>query len=476
MITIASKDLIDLPLLQKAFDKVLNPTLHPPSLSVTHDGQTVISNPLGSTSYVFLSSRSGTLHLDNNPTSIARAARTEISSKYLASSLSNGGKDLTRTLWEDVRVLPPGWSAQIKHADQGLQVQYQAPALLDASSSKEPADVLVEEIAKVLPRFDRVALRFSGGVDSTAILLALRECSSIPITAYTWICDGGSAPQDLETATAVCRKLGVKHHLFTVRPSLLYTPIPPEAVPPDASTALASFNVMSEFYDEIRSQDDGATVMEIHGHGGDHLFFDPPHCLSILESRGLFGRGGLLKVLSSFCKATGTSLWHPLAEMVRHAYAKKDFRGSGKEHHLQLITNACFENGYSPMVPDGVLSFSPFTTAAMISAVAHIHTWEFFEDGETRRPLKNSLRRKFKDCPTLRRDKGHLTAAFQRSLALQESRLRERVTAGPYAQHGLLSPAWLTEQWKISQAGFGGIHPFLMQAICATLAQDAVNA
>ncbi|MCY1222391.1 hypothetical protein D9M72_344810 [compost metagenome] len=475
MISATYADLVEFNLLKQRLLDLTKSFITPASISNPSKNSINISNPLGNSSYIFASASKERVYFDIGLSNISRVISPSLSPEFLLGTLKFSNKNPTETLWKEIKVIPPGWCAFIRFEDDAFHVTYAPAALSTIHGKTDPAEILIDEISRILPGFDRVILRFSGGVDSTAILLALREISSVPVSAYTWVCDGSSAPQDLDIAATLCKNLGVEHHLFKIDPSCLYTPIPPEAVAPDASTAMASFNVMDQFYAGVRLRYGSEKILAVHGHGGDHVFYDPPHPLSILERKKLFGRGGFFKILADYCSATGVNFWKPISEIFRIDASQANKSETARDRHLKMISSACFENGYSPLMPEGIVNFAPFTTPQMISAALKLSTWEFFEDGETRRPLKNSLRRRFSDCPTLRRDKGHLTAAFQRALALRESQLKKRVLSGSYVQHGLLSAEWLNDQWKRCQAGVGGINPFLFSAICVLLAEDAIE-
>lgn len=125
-----------------------------------------------------------------------------------------------RTLLAGVKKLPPGHAAFV--SDAGLRIErYWAPH----PSIRPRSDAEAED--EFLAAFDRsVALRMvsdvpvglflSGGLDSTAVLHAMRREG---VHCFTVAFSGGEGDDEIPLAAETARRLGARHHAVTIGPA-----------------------------------------------------------------------------------------------------------------------------------------------------------------------------------------------------------------------------------------------------------------
>lgn len=380
------------------------------------------------------------------------------------------------TLWQGVYAVAAGHTLSIKRSNSNVHLAVARTVLAPLDSDDEFAHILIQEIAEKARCVDRVVVRFSGGVDSTAVLLSSIVACSKPVTTLTWAYARSSSGRDAQLASSTSAQLGVAHQHYEIDARDIFLPPVQEAIPPNLSSAVAFHGVMRRLYSHVSTTYPNERVLILHGHGGDHLFLDPVSPLVLFDALKDKGLSFALKRLHAFSRLTGQNIWSAAKAASRpgfHALALSNGR-PGRERHEELISEALFQNTYQPSVPDGLLVGSPFTCERMIRKASSIASYEFFDKKEARVPLKQSLRARHPNCPILRSDKGHITAAFQAALKYQGTDMLNRVCKGQLVQLGLVDSRWLAKQWQLSSMGVGGLDFRLMQAICGQLSIDAV--
>lgn len=160
------------------------------------------------------------------------AARRQIDPVGLTGFLTFGSVPEPQTILDGVKVLPPGHAMQVR-ARSGVvtaspPTPYVTRSFVDLSSenaSSEQAErfghVLTSTVAAHLQSDVPVGLLLSGGVDSTAIAMVLREATkqagaTQPLTSFTLAAAGGSLDEDARAAAETARLLELPHAICQV--------------------------------------------------------------------------------------------------------------------------------------------------------------------------------------------------------------------------------------------------------------------
>ncbi|MFP0399312.1 asparagine synthase-related protein [Acinetobacter nosocomialis] len=121
-----------------------------------------------------------------------------------------------------------------------------------------------------------IAISFSGGLDSTAIIFTVKE--KFPdknIVAFTWKNDG-SSNEDLKHAISICNDLSIQLIILEIKPEYLLQELDKEKhiIPTYPSTYLASLKFVEYYVAQLDKYFKGENFTIINGHGGDHIFFE----------------------------------------------------------------------------------------------------------------------------------------------------------------------------------------------------------
>jgi asparagine synthetase B (glutamine-hydrolysing) len=346
-------------------------------------------------------------------------------------------------------------------------------------------DYIAEEHNK--NKHGELVVRFSGGVDSTCLLLAAIEVAGKDhVTAITWFDEKCSANNDRNTATALCNTLDVNHILFKLEPEDFFQ----EVNPTDhfcINSSMASEQVFKRERDFIFSQL-GHEFIVLDGHGGDHLFLDPVPSVAfqhlIREKR--FFKG--FNIAATISKLTGSNLYQTLTQNRRQRNNETDQlryffnsqflprRGAEKpkslaEEHVQAITQAIFQNSTSSTLNKFNNIIFPFTSQKIIEYALTQNPYSMFNESETRLPIKRAFRKKHSNIP-LRRDKGHITGAYQKALKLHQKDIIKKLRSSWMTQENIINMPNIENSINRSAMGFGGVEKNLLKIICASLIKN----
>lgn len=161
----------------------------------------------------------------------------------------------------------------------------------------------------------RIALRLSGGFDSSVMLGLLRRTSMAQLFCVTEYWEGAPEGDEREQARAVARANGVHLVELNMEPfDVRYERTLGQAPTVKPTLALLSFGseAASVCFREL-----GATMIA-SGQGGDHLFHRSRTALIAADAvRDGLGGDDLLKVAADTARLTGESVWSVFATMVR---------------------------------------------------------------------------------------------------------------------------------------------------------------
>jgi len=123
-----------------------------------------------------------------------------------------------RTLYPGIRSLLPGWRLRAEDGTLRLErhwrVDGSGPGRSLWGSPKAMLDELRDATAQALGADQEVGVALSGGLDSATIaLLATELLGPRRVQAFTYEFDDQAHPSEAARAQAVCRALGIRHHI-----------------------------------------------------------------------------------------------------------------------------------------------------------------------------------------------------------------------------------------------------------------------
>ncbi|WP_277761389.1 asparagine synthase-related protein [Pseudomonas sp. A34-9] len=397
----------------------------------------------------------------------------------------------TATYWQGLIMLPPShtytYDTKLKTSTIETNLTHFQDQPLFAN--QDPFELIIDYIAKEHNKnnYRKLVVRFSGGVDSTCLLLAAIEVAGKDhVTAITWFDEKSSANNDRNTATVLCNTLDVNHILFKLEPEDFFQDVNP-ADHFHINSSMASEQVFKKERDFIFSQL-GDEYIVLDGHGGDHLFLDPVPVVAfqhlIREKR--FFKG--FNIAATISKLTGSNLYQTLTQNRRQRNNETDQlsyffnsqflprRGAEKpkslaEEHVQAIAQAVFQNAISSTLNKFANIIYPFTSQKIIEYALTQDPYSMFDENETRLPIKRAFRKKHPNI-LLRRDKGHIKGAYQKALKFHQKNIISKLRSSWMSRENIINMPNIENSINRSAMGFGGIEKYLLQIICASLIKN----
>jgi len=329
----------------------------------------------------------------------------------------------------------------------------------------------------------KIVVQFSGGRDSLGLLTAAQTTRS-EVSAITWTYDRGSAHEDLIAASDYAKQIGVTHTILDICPSQLLQVPKISEISPTISTSIA-FIEFKKALDEKIFSNFGEDVLVLDGHGGDHVYLDPVPLEVILDA----GREGLIKklqIIRILSQLNGVSFYHLFRTASSHGidfpnrnqrfwsqsaldfFAKSNASNrTGKEAHHLMMRQAIHENSIHKH-ESKARYFSPFTSKQILRSVWSLSPYSFFSEQQTRIPYENSFFRFNKELK-LRKNKGHITGAFQHAIKIKKDKFKELIGDGYLRKNNIINVDEALSELSKCSLGYNGLSAVLLKALCFEL-------
>ncbi|MDD0967827.1 MULTISPECIES: asparagine synthase-related protein [Pseudomonas] len=445
----------------------------------------VHTNPANSCKIVIIDTNNGTILSNNHKKTIINKS---LDRREILRQISHDENISTSTYREGLILLPPGCTYTHDTHDNSSNIKISLCNQVNYHPGKadDPFEILVSHIAAEYRNNNcgKLVVRFSGGVDSTCLLLAAIEVAGASrVTALTWFADDCSSNNDRIAATSLCKTLNIKHMLFRFEPRYLFQDIDPDNHY-FVNLGMASDQVFEKEGDFISSHLDEDYII-LDGHGGDHVFLDPVPSQAF---RDLFKRKNIingLKIAVKISKLTGSSIYETLSsnrKQRNHQYNQRnDFLNiqvppllnigrpeNLRDVHLQATMQAMAQNATSTTLNKTTKIAYPFTSKEMVEFALNQNPYNMFNEFATRLPLRYATNKKYPTIP-LRSDKGHITSAYQRALKHHKERILNKLTKSWLTKDNLINMSHVENAISRSALGIGGVDPILLKIICASL-------
>ncbi|WCD78009.1 asparagine synthase-related protein [Pseudomonas sp. TUM22785] len=446
----------------------------------TSKKETVYTNPASSSQIIFVNTLTGELATNSD---LNKNPLKKLDREVTLSQIAYSERIPISSYWENFSLLPPGCRYTYNHISHSGKLE------IDLFNTKKettdtPLEVLTSSISSRCKTnyYKRLVVRLSGGVDSTCILLsAIEAVGADRVTAITWLDEKSSANADFKAATALCEKLNISHLLFKFEPWYFFQEINLEDHI-SVSVSMASNKVFEKEIEFISSKINGDFII-LDGHGGDHLFLDPvpPAAYqSLLKDKKIIKAA---KAFSMFSKLSGLSFYEALISSYKQRnhdnYQRSQFftrhitpppaierPRSLKEEYLQAIAQAIYQNTTHSNISTDILY--PFTSKGMIEYALSQDPYDMFDNYNTRLPLRRAANAKYPNIE-LRRDKGHITSAYQKALKYHSNHIIDRLESSWLTQEKLINISHIKKAIRYSSMGFGGADQTLIKIACAAL-------
>lgn len=408
--------------------------------------------------------------------------------KSLISQIILGRSAGKTSLLQDVECIVPGFSFKINQTAENSSVTEffdWADFLTLHGDATSPAEMLLQSVSDVVSRSHEChfIVRLSGGLDSTGIFLALIESVDIKkIIALTYSYNTGSSNEDEKAAKKLCEKYGVRLIIVEYEPHLLFQNLD-SPVAPVLNMRVINHKMYEKEINLIQKNCDGDFVI-FDGHGGDHVFCEriPPSL-----PKELFLRARPLKAVTTLLKMSrlyGCSIkdilnmqtgetaavlkeaqrfFHPAA--LSHI---KPVKKKSPDDRKSVLSDAILDNSTAMTLQTSACDAFPFTNAEMIHYGLNLKVEDSFNSIHKRLQYRSSIQEKFNFMFT-RRDKGHITGAYQAALKTNKKRVADLLKKGQFASHNIINIPEIESAIETASRGVGGLSSIIIRIIAAEI-------
>lgn len=394
---------------------------------------------------------------------LLKSIRPALNPGYLRHHLHFGETATHATAWRDVFQLVPNAALSLNAGGCSWSFEPWRQAQCGNTSFDHPAVLLKQAIPDSA---STVVLELSGGTDSTAIAHALSGRHDV--LAITWADPLFPGSCDVEHAKRLAGKLGFEHRVATLSPGGLFE-VPAQFEPDRPSVSLF---MMAERDRLVRDAIDGRTdAIVVNGHGGDHIFLDPPSPVPMLDLLFHARFREALRYYRTLVEFHGGGVLAPLRyRRVGRGIGRSSLSLTpGKRLHRRLIQQACYENAIWSRLGPQYRLVHPFTCPAMLNYALSIAPHEHVGQGQSRLPFRTAMNDYHQTEDFSRISKGHLTGAFQRAIQLKEEILAALLERGIGAKHKMYRVEDMQRALRAAALGSTEIHPQLMNALSLEL-------
>lgn len=369
------------------------------------------------------------------------------------------------TAWKDLYLSLPGSTLTLN--ENGVTCSYEpwnrGNGRYHRRKIMHPVTALQDAIP---PKNQSMVLEFSGGTDSTSLAYVLAGQGSV--NAITWADPSIPHASDVKNATRIAEVLNLQHEISYINPAKIFS-IPPYDYYPDRPSI--SIFMMAEKDRIIREKCYAGEYVIVNGHGGDHIFLDPPSPVALIDLiisgkiRDCFGyyqklvnfyREGLLSPLKY------RSIGRGIGDAKLRFYP-------GRYLHRRMIQQACYENSLWNNCGLPYKVIHPFTHPAMLKYAMSFEPHELVGEGFSRYPFRKAMSSYYGSDDFYRVSKGHLTGVFQQAVNIQYSILEHLIQAGMGNRYGLYDTKALLNQLSSAAVGSENIDPMLINALSIEL-------
>lgn len=418
----------------------------------------------GESFYVHLDA--STLSIWTSLKALLARAQPQLNVGFLRRHLRFGEVAAHDSAWDHVHLLLPG--SRLTIGRERITCRYEPWCRDGRGPDRYDADDPASVLEAVVPsQGENVILEFSGGTDSTAIAYAV--AGRARVKAITWADPQATGASDVQHARRIAGKLGLDHHVTPLTPEALFRLPAGEYLPDRPSISLFMMHQTDTLLRQMAAGRSSTVVL--NGHGGDHIFFDPPSPLPMVD---LLARGQLTQALrfyQALVEFHGQGLLAPLRyrHVGRGMGPATPSLAPGRRLHRRLIRQACYENSIWNNCGAPYQVIHPFTHPAMLRyAMSHpLHA--YVGERLSRLPFRQAMYRRYRTEDFCRVGKGHLTGVFQRAIQRKQDTLAGVLERGVGHALGLYPLAEMLVLLKRAALGAEDIGPVLINALSLEL-------
>lgn len=437
-----------------------------------------LSDPCGQSPIYLHVDRGGTWHLCSEMDDFVTSGNISltVNFEYLHRYLCFEKIDPKATGWQEIECLPAGHLLKIKkHGGSSAVPMWRPEFVKPREQALDPIDTLQFVVEALLHGREKIYLELSGGVESTAIAVALaRSGMGEKVIAVTYNDPSMTASDEAEIAGTVANKLKIRHQVYSLNEILPFSPF---SKPPLVSRPSLLLAQLSQLHNQAYvGQIDGDTSV-VNGHGGDALFLAPPPLGAPIEALmrlrlgramtsafdlAIYYRTSLISILahnlrvlcngSMSCSTVNTEnrAIRPLSTL-NHAFRDTSMLASKlrlRPARLQQIHQfiATLDETLVSLFPLKGRSIFPFLSQPIVELALSINPEELFSGYFDRKLVRNSIYR-VSDLGTVwRMGKGDTTRNSLNGVYKHRDHIRDVCLNGRLVAAGIVNRAVMEHQ------------------------------
>ena len=411
---------------------------------------------------------------------------TNVNDRYLAQYLVCGSGDATETGWEGVLSLIPGTALVWKrgHRPEVIRVWSPYGKRFDAGF-EEIIHLLKKSMATVFGGDRPIVLELSGGLDSTALAVALNMAKLQERTlAVTYIDTQRASSNEVSVAREVAKRCGIRHETYNLQERLPFSP--PGCLPMVSRPATKlCFLAQKQHFTNSRLREGGAFFL--NGNGGDSLYLDPPPFGVIIDALTNRRFRRAISCLTDLSVHYRIPVWQAFGRALKEMHSFSV--GSDEQTTLVAVNpeSRCSQGGgvYDDVLsapslllrparrcqiaalgaiideaqvqvwPHGALSIMPFLFQPIVEHALNLATEDVFSSDHSRIPVRQSVYSAFGLPNVWRTDKGDIMHPALKGVWKNVNHIRDVCLQGWSVSEGILDAVRFDRLIKRAVLGFG---------------------
>ncbi len=323
---------------------------------------------------------------------------------------------------------------------------------------------------------ENICVELSGGADSTAVMLLLRDvCPDANIVAVNYYDSKTPSSNEIEYAQEVADMCGAPLHLINWQDTALTDPLP-QGWRADKPSTMYLFPHMTQTLHDIGIRNNCTTFM--NGQGGDHVFLAPQPTEALADywlDKGFRGITKPLKELSAAGRIPWTLLAQKAFNDVTQYYGKKKkliveptpfltpaFASAhqkhnssidesikhfypGKINHIQALHHAVSYAERNRITAPHITTH-PLLSQPLIELALQVPTYQSFGNGFDRILFRNAVSRIKKPKALWRSIKGQTTGSMTKMFFKDAHFIHDILLNGTLMTSGMLNKQWLEKE------------------------------
>ncbi len=439
--------------------------------------------------------------------------KPEYNWNYLCSYVIYGNSSAIQTPFKGIFELPPGCHLEIANNAGKTHVFWNPlnaykKSSLEAEIENDAVNVLQKTLNPWIKTYKNICVSLSGGLDSSSLVYCLKDLITKDqnLSAINYFHSAIKSSNEVTYARRVCSETDIKLTEIDISHCLPFDPIQRKNFinPNKPYPGLISLKWFYEIADHLPN--DGSCTF-LSGHGSDHIFMRPPPRSSITDYLVEKGFKGLKAQLNSITNLYRDSLYSLLKEntinWTRYAFSQRESKRTITKNQNEIpiwFNKLLYENVSAEFVhpiynnlPQKILpgKFSqidsvyeglasihvemnkihpisyPFLYKPVVEFALSFPTYNLFDKGYDRFPLRESVNTHFNTETVWRRDKSETTGIFQLGIKQNLESVLNLCLEGQFVKEGLIDKESLHKTiMLIENGGVNHMWQFVHLASC----------